>query len=83
MTLKGRLGVPVVERKSLTKPVAPTMTELKPKKSEEESVKREFRARPPPKDILEGVKVSTTVFHLTCTCHLLTTASGGAREAAC
>ena len=59
MALKGRLGVPVIERKILTQPMAPTLTvELKTKKSEEGPMKKEFRARPLPKDILEGVKVS-------------------------
>ena len=63
ITLKGRLGVPVMERKSLTRPIAPTLTtEAKPKSSEEESVKREeFRANPLPIGILEGVKVRITI----------------------
>ena len=59
MTLKGRLGVPIIERKPLTQSMAPMLTiELKTKKSEKEPVKKEFRARPLPKNILEGVKVS-------------------------
>lgn len=62
VTSKGRLGVPVIKRKSLTQPVAPALkADCNPKKTEEESVKiEEFRARPLPKDILEGVKVRTS-----------------------
>lgn len=51
--------MPVIEKKLLTRPVAPALTtESKPKHSGEESEKRkEFQARPLPKAILEGVKV--------------------------
>ena len=59
ITLQGRLGVPVIERKPLTHPKVPMLTiELKTKKPEEGPMKKEFRARPLPKGILEGVKVS-------------------------
>ena len=45
--------------------MAPTLTvELKTKKSEEELVRKEFRARPLPKDILEGVKVGLVYTYL-------------------
>ena len=54
--------MPVIEKKLLTQPVAPALTtESKPKHSEEELVKKEFRARPLPKGILEGVKVRVIV----------------------
>ena len=60
VTLKGRLGVPTFERKSLTHPVSPMLTaDVKPKKSQEPAKREEFRAKPLPKDILEGVKVDT------------------------
>ena len=74
MTLKGRLGVPVIEKRLLTRPVPPVLTlESKPKHSEEELVKREeFRARPLPKDILEGVKVRIIVDNKTYIQHLTT-----------
>jgi len=56
----GLLGVPKVERKPLTKPMATALAEdSRPKRTEEDqSVKEEFRARPVPKGILEKVKVS-------------------------
>ena len=74
VTLKGRLGVPVIEKRLLTRPVPPVLTlESKPKHSEEELVKREeFRARPLPKDILEGVKVRIIVDNKTYIQHLTT-----------
>ena len=58
--------------------MAPTLTvELKTKKSEEELVRKEFRARPLPKDILEGVKVGLVYTYLFQTFKITTCAVTG------
>ena len=53
--------MPKVEKRPLTRAMSPTLAaDTKPKKTEEDHsmLKEEFRARPVPKGILEGVKVS-------------------------